>query len=43
MHLAELAGIKVVPHTLARMADGELCYLTRRIVQIIKSAPRFFK
>lgn len=31
MHLAELAGIKVVPHTLARMADGELCYLTRRI------------
>lgn len=31
MHLAEIAGIKVVPHTLARMADGELCYLTRRI------------
>ena len=31
MHLAELAGIKVVPHTLARMADGELCYLTRRM------------
>ena len=31
MHLAELAGIKVVPHTLARMADGELCYLTKRI------------
>lgn len=31
MHLAEAAGIKVVPHTLARMADGELCYLTRRI------------
>ncbi len=31
MHLAEIAGIKVVPHTLSRMADGELCYLTRRI------------
>lgn len=31
MHLAELAGINVVPHTLARMADGELCYLTKRI------------
>ena len=31
MHLAELARIKVVPHTLVRFADGELCYLTRRI------------
>ncbi len=31
MHLAELARIKVVPHTLIRFADGELCYLTRRI------------
>lgn len=31
MHLAELAGIKVVPHTLVRFADGKLCYLTRRI------------
>ncbi|MBP5535432.1 MAG: HipA domain-containing protein [Bacteroidales bacterium] len=31
MHLAELSSINVVPHTLARMADGELCYLTRRI------------
>lgn len=31
MHLAEIAGIKTVPHTLTRMADGELCYLTRRI------------
>lgn len=31
MHLATLAGINVVPHTLAHMADGELCYLTRRI------------
>ncbi|MBO4739388.1 MAG: HipA domain-containing protein [Bacteroidales bacterium] len=31
MHLAELSGINVVPHTLARMADGELCYLTQRV------------
>ncbi|KXB82359.1 HipA-like protein [Prevotella sp. DNF00663] len=31
MHLAELARIDVVPHTLMRMADGSLCYLTRRI------------
>ena len=31
MHLSEIAGIRVVPHTLMRMANGELCYLTRRI------------
>lgn len=31
MHLAEAAKIDVVPHTLMRMADGTLCYLTRRI------------
>lgn len=31
MHLAEVAHIDVVPHTLMRMADGTLCYLTRRI------------
>lgn len=31
MHLAELAKIEVVPHTLFRMADNTLCYLTRRI------------
>jgi serine/threonine-protein kinase HipA len=31
MHLAELAHIEVVPHTLMRMADNTLCYLTRRI------------
>lgn len=31
MHLAELARIDVVPHTLIRMADDTLCYLTRRI------------
>ena len=31
MHLAEIAKIKVVPHSLIRFADGELCYITRRI------------
>ena len=31
MHLAEEARIDVVPHTLMRMADNSLCYLTRRI------------
>lgn len=31
MHLAEAAKIAVVPHALIRFADGELCYVTRRI------------
>ena len=31
MRLAELARIDVVPHTLMRMADDSLCYLTKRI------------
>ena len=31
MHLAEIAKIDVVPHTLIRFNDGELAYLTRRI------------
>ena len=31
MHLADLARISVVPHSLMRMADSSLCYLTRRI------------
>ncbi len=31
MHLAEAAKIAVVPHTLMRFADGEICYITRRI------------
>lgn len=31
MHLAELARMQVVPHSLVRFADGELCYITRRI------------
>ena len=31
IHLAELAKINVVPHSLIRFTDGELCYITRRI------------
>lgn len=31
MHLAEIARIKVVPHTLIRLHDGTLGYLTKRI------------
>lgn len=31
MHMAEAAGIKTAPHSLIRFADGELCYITRRI------------
>lgn len=31
MHLASIAKIKVVPHTLIRFCDGELTYLTKRI------------
>jgi serine/threonine-protein kinase HipA len=31
MHLAELAGIRTVPHGLLRMEDGALAYVTRRV------------
>ena len=31
MHLAALAGIRVVPHSLIRMGSGNLAYITRRI------------
>jgi len=31
MHLAELARIKTVPHSLVRFKDGSLAYLTKRI------------
>lgn len=31
MHLAEIAKIDVVPHTLIRFSDGEMAYLTKRI------------
>lgn len=38
MHLAELAKLQVVPHSLIRFADGELCYITRRIDRTEKGA-----
>ena len=31
MNLAEVAKIKTVPHSLIRFADGELCYISKRI------------
>ena len=31
MKLAEVAKIKTVPHSLVRFADGELCYISKRI------------
>lgn len=31
MHLAEAVKINVVPHSLIRFSDGELCYITRRV------------
>ena len=31
MKMAEAFGIKTVPHSLIRMADGTLCYITKRI------------
>lgn len=31
MHLAEIAKLKIVPHTLIRMKDGSIGYLTKRI------------
>lgn len=31
MKMAEAAGIKVVPHTLIRLSDGEFGYLTKRV------------
>ena len=31
MHLAEKAGISTVPHSLMRMSDNSVCYLSRRV------------
>lgn len=36
MHLAELAKINVVPHSLIRFADGELSYITKRVDRGLK-------
>ena len=37
MSLAEQFGISVVPHSLIRMKDGELCYITRRIDRLLSN------
>jgi serine/threonine-protein kinase HipA len=34
MHLAEIAGMEVVPHSLIRLSSGQLSYITRRIDRI---------
>jgi serine/threonine-protein kinase HipA len=31
MHMAEISGIKVVPHSLIRLSSGNLSYITKRI------------
>jgi len=31
MHLAELSGIATVPHSLIRLQNGSLAYITKRI------------
>jgi serine/threonine-protein kinase HipA len=31
MHLAEIAKIKTVPHSLIRLSSGNLAYITKRI------------
>lgn len=31
MHLAAVCGIPTVPHSLVRLSDGTLCYITKRI------------
>jgi serine/threonine-protein kinase HipA len=36
MHLAEIARIKVVPHSLIRLQDGSLAYITKRIDRVKK-------
>lgn len=38
MHLAEVVKIQVVPHILVRFADGQLCYLTRKVDRTAKGA-----
>ena len=37
MHLAAIAKIQVVPHSLIRLASGNLAYITRRIDRVKKS------
>ena len=41
MHLAEIAKIPTVPHSLIRFADGELNYITKRIDRTDDGAKSF--
>ena len=36
MHLAKIAGINIVPHSLIRMKSGQLAYITKRIDRMNK-------
>lgn len=36
MHLADIAGIAVVPHCLVRLRSGKLAYITRRVDRVRK-------
>jgi len=36
MHLAEIAGIATVPHTLIRLKSGQLAYVTKRVDRLKK-------
>lgn len=31
MHMADVCGIKAVPHSLVKLQDGTLCYITKRV------------
>jgi len=37
MHLAEIAGIRTVPHSLIRLQSGSLAYITKRIDRVKKN------
>jgi len=43
MRMAEVAKIKTVPHSLIRFADGELCYITKRIDRTKKGEKLFME
>ena len=43
MHLAELSGIRTVPHGLLPMQDGTLAYITRRVDRLGKPGGRKMK
>lgn len=37
MHMADVCGIKVVPHSLVKLEDETLCYITKRVDRTRKS------